>query len=123
MRALIPPPTGDDVKNFIGNITTVASAAPTTPPRSRFRQDINADGSINLEAVAGGQQGGKPKAAGQRQGTSVCQLRHHTIKVTHGLQHPARVHLAYRPTAPTSIRPSAQPRSSTDAFTAVSGTP
>ena len=75
---------GDDVKNFIGNITTVNVNGTDYAASGRDSvKIINADGSINLEAVAGGQQGGKPKAAGQQQGTKVfANYGTYTIKVT-----------------------------------------
>ena len=75
---------GDDVKNFIGNITTVNVNGTDYAASGRGSvKIINADGSINLEAVAGGQQGGKPKAAGQQQGTKVfANYGTYTIKVT-----------------------------------------
>ena len=75
---------GDDVKNFIGNITTVnVNGADYAASGRDSVKIINADGSINLEAVAGGQQGGKPKAAGQQQGTKVfANYGTYTIKVT-----------------------------------------
>ena len=75
---------GDDVKNFIGNITTVNVNGTDYAASGRDSvKIINADGSINFEAVAGGQQGGKPKAAGQQQGTKVfANYGTYTIKVT-----------------------------------------
>ena len=75
---------GDDVENFIGNITTVNVNGTDYAASGRDSvKIINADGSINLEAVAGGQQGGKPKAAGQQQGTKVfANYGTYTIKVT-----------------------------------------
>lgn len=75
---------GDDVKNFIGNITTVNVNGTDYAASGRDSvKIINADGSINLEAVAGSQQGGKPKAAGQQQGTKVfANYGTYTIKVT-----------------------------------------
>lgn len=75
---------GDDVKNFIGNITTVNVNGTDYAASGRDSvKIINTDGSINLEAVAGGQQGGKPKAAGQQQGTKVfANYGTYTIKVT-----------------------------------------
>lgn len=75
---------GDDVKNFIGNITTVNVNGTDYAASGRDSvKIINADGSINLEAVAGGQQGGKPKAAGKQQGTKVfANYGTYTIKVT-----------------------------------------
>ena len=75
---------GDDVENFIGNITTVTVNGTDYAASGRGSvKIINADGSINLDAVAGGQQGGKPKAAGQQQGTKVfANYGTYTIKVT-----------------------------------------
>ena len=75
---------GDDVENFIGNITTVNVNGTDYAASGRGSvKIINADGSINLDAVAGGQQGGKPKAAGQQQGTKVfANYGTYTIKVT-----------------------------------------
>ena len=75
---------GDDVKNFIGNITTVNVNGTDYAASGRGSvKIINADGSINLDAVAGGQQSAKPKAAGQQQGTKVfANYGTYTIKVT-----------------------------------------
>ena len=75
---------GDDVENFIGNITTVNVNGTDYAASGRGSvKIINADGSINLDAVAGGQQSAKPKAAGQQQGTKVfANYGTYTIKVT-----------------------------------------
>lgn len=75
---------GDDVENFIGNITTVTVNGTDYAASGRGSvKIINADGSINLDAVAGGQQSAKPKAAGQQQGTKVfANYGTYTIKVT-----------------------------------------
>lgn len=75
---------GDDVENFIGNITTVTVNGTDYAASGRGSVPIiNADGSINLDAVAGGQQSAKPKAAGQQQGTKVfANYGTYTIKVT-----------------------------------------
>ena len=75
---------GDDVENFIGNITTVNVNGTDYAASGRGSVTIiNADGSINLDAVAGGQQSAKPKAAGQQQGTKVfANYGTYTIKVT-----------------------------------------
>lgn len=75
---------GDDVENFIGNITTVTVNGTDYAASGRGSVPIiNADGSINLDAVAGGQQGGKPKAAGKQRGTKVfANYGTYTIKVT-----------------------------------------
>ena len=74
----------DDVENFIGNITTVTVNGTDYAASGRGSvKIINADGSINLDAVAGGQQSAKPKAAGQQQGTKVfANYGTYTIKVT-----------------------------------------
>ena len=90
---------GDDVKNFIGNITTVNVNGTDYAASGRDSvKIINADGSINLEAVAGGQQGGKPKAAGQQQGTKVfANYGTYTIKVTStGYNTPLEFTFAYK---------------------------
>lgn len=75
---------GDDVENFIGNITTVNVNGTDYAASGRGSvKIINADGSINLDAVAGGQQSAKPKAAGQQQGTKVfANYGTYAIKVT-----------------------------------------
>ncbi len=75
---------GDDVENFIGNITTVTVNGTDYAASGRGSvKIINADGSINLDAVAGGQQSAKPKAADQQQGTKVfANYGTYTIKVT-----------------------------------------
>ena len=75
---------GDDVENFIGNITTVNVNGTDYAASGRDSvKIINADGSINLNAAAGGQQGGKPKAGGQQQGTKVfAKYGTYKIKVT-----------------------------------------
>lgn len=75
---------GDDVENFIGNITTVNVNGTDYAASGRGSvKIINADGSINLDAVAGGQQSAKPKATGQQQGTKVfANYGTYTIKVT-----------------------------------------
>ena len=75
---------GDDVENFIGNITTVNVNGTDYAASGRGSvKIINADGSINLDAVTGGQQSAKPKAAGQQQGTKVfANYGTYTIKVT-----------------------------------------
>ena len=75
---------GDDVENFIGNITTVNVNGTDYAASGRGSvKIINADGSINLDAVAGGQQSAKPKAADQQQGTKVfANYGTYTIKVT-----------------------------------------
>ena len=75
---------GDDVENFIGNITTVTVNGTDYAASGRGSvKIINADGSINLDAVAGGQQSAKPKATGQQQGTKVfANYGTYTIKVT-----------------------------------------
>lgn len=75
---------GDDVENFIGNITTVNVNGTDYAASGRDSvKIINADGSINLNAAAGGQQGGKPKAGGQQQGTKVfANYGTYKIKVT-----------------------------------------
>ena len=75
---------GDDVENFIANITTVNVNGTDYAASGRGSVTIiNKDGSINLDAVAGGQQGGKPKAGGQQQGTKVfANYGTYSIKVT-----------------------------------------
>ena len=75
---------GDDVENFIGNITTVNVNGTDYAASGRGSvKIINADGSINLDAVAGGQQSAKLKAAGQQQGTKVfANYGTYAIKVT-----------------------------------------
>lgn len=74
----------DDVKNFIKNITTVNVNGTDYAATGRGSVKIvNEDGSINLDAVAGGQQGGKPKAGGQQQGSKVfANYGTYDIKVT-----------------------------------------
>ena len=75
---------GDDVENFLKNITTVNVNGTDYAASGRGSVTIiNKDGSINLDAVAGGQQGGKPKAGGQQQGTKVfANYGTYSIKVT-----------------------------------------
>ena len=90
---------GDDVEHFIGNITTVNVNGTDYAASGRGSvKIINADGSINLDAVAGGQQGGKPKAAGQQQGTKVfANYGTYTIKVTStGYNNPLEFTFTYK---------------------------
>lgn len=90
---------GDDVENFIRNITTVTVNGTDYAASGRGSVPIiNADGSINLDAVAGGQQSAKPKAAGQQQGTKVfANYGTYTIKVTStGYNTPLEFTFAYK---------------------------
>ena len=79
---------GDDVENFIANITTVNVNGTDYAASGRGSVTIiNKDGSINLAAAAGGQQGGQSKAAGQQGGQQsgnkvFANYGSYTIKVT-----------------------------------------